>query len=220
MSLRAQSKSTYIALAIAFIGLVASIVTALNYPAVESLGTKVRLPVFHGATTWANLVVFVALALAALAFLITNDERAYRKSEALRWVAIGMWIAGSILGFLSALNTWDFTGSQTPVLQLLMADPRLVIQVIVALVGLIVLILPMVFDSRKVLAAADLIFPLGTFAGLAWAMNAGRALHPDSPVMNSSEFKIKALFFMMFGFMLIFAFAASFAITKLRAAKK
>lgn len=60
------------------LGLIAAIVFALNYPAVENLGSKVRLPVFHGALTWANLMVFAALGIAALVYLIKGCDKAYR----------------------------------------------------------------------------------------------------------------------------------------------
>lgn len=210
------AKGKIIALWTAIIAFVGAVITALNYPAVEGIGTKVRLPVFHGAMTWANLVILALLALLALNFLIRKTDSGYGYSEAFRWVAIAMWIIGSVLGFIAALNTWDFTGSQTPVIQLLMGDPRLVIQLIVALSGLIVLILPTITESRKILAGVDLAFPILTFAGLSWAVNAGRALHPDSPVLNSDELKIKFLFFLMFGLLLLASLAAGYLIKQVR----
>lgn len=202
--------------AVGALGLIAAITFALNYPAVENLGSKVRLPVFHGALTWANLMVFAALGLVALVYLIKGNEKAYRWTEALRFISVIMWIVGTVLGFLAAMNTWDFTGSQTPMLTLLMSDPRLVIQIVVALFGLALFVLPLIVESHKVRAAVDFIFVLVMAVGLGWAMNAGKALHPDSPVMNSDEFIIKALFFCMVISNLVMAAGFSSAIVAYR----
>ena len=198
------------------LGLIAAIVFALNYPAVENLGSKVRLPVFHGALTWANLMVFAALGIAALVYLIKGCDKAYRWTEALRFMAVVMWIVGTVLGFLAAMNTWDFTGSQTPMFELLMADPRLVIQIVVALLGIALFVLPLIIESQKGRAVADFVFVIVMAVGLGWAMNAGKALHPDSPVMNSDEFIIKALFFCMVISNLVMAAGFSSAIVAYR----
>ena len=179
------------------LGLAAAITFALNYPAVESLGAKVRLPVFHGALTWANLMVFVPFGIMALVYVIKGNEQAYRWTSALRIVTVSMWLVGTVLGFLAAMNTWDFTGSKTPMMQLLMSDPRLVAQIVIGLCGIALFVLPLIVESKKVRAVIDFIFVFATGAGLSWAMTAGKALHPDSPVLNSDDLVIKALFFAM-----------------------
>lgn len=179
------------------LGLAAAVTFALNYPAVESLGAKVRLPVFHGALTWATLMVFAAFGIMALVHLIRGTEQTYRWTSALRVVGVCMWLVGTVLGFLAAMNTWDFTGSKTPMMELLMADPRLVAQIVIGLFGLALFVLPLIIESKKGRAFADLIFTVATFGGLGWAMSAGKALHPDSPVLNSDDFIIKAIFFAM-----------------------
>lgn len=182
---------------VGLLGLIAAVTCALNYPAVESLGAKVRLPVFHGALTWANLMVFVPFGIMALVYFFKGNEQAYRWVSALRIVTVSMWIVSTVLGFLAAMNTWDFTGSQTPMMELLMSDPRLVAQIVIGLCGIALFVLPLIVESKKVRALVDFIFVFGTGTGLSWAMTAGKALHPDSPVLNSSDFIIKALFFAM-----------------------
>lgn len=202
------------------LGLISSLTIALNYPAVENLGSKVRLPVFHGALTWANLIVFVAMALAAIIYFIRNSEQSYRWVSALRVVSVCMWLVGTVLGFLAAMNTWDFTGSKTPMVELLMADPRLVAQIIIGLAGLALFVLPLIVESHKVRAMIDFLFVAGTLGGLGWAMTAGKALHPDSPVLNSTEFVIKALFFGMVISNLVMAAGLSSAIVSTRSISK
>lgn len=181
------------------IGLVAALAFTLSFPAVEGLGSKVRLPVFHGALTWVNLGGFALLGVAAIAFLATRG-RFYAAVEALRWVSIGAWLTGSALGFAAAIGTWDFTGSQSSPLEVAMADPRMIAQFWIVLLGMGVLALPLVFDDRRWLAIGD-----AGFVAVAWAvlLNAvlgpGRALHPDSPVLNSDEIFIKLMFFGIVG---------------------
>ena len=179
------------------LGLAASVLFALNYPAVELLGTKVRLPVFHGASTWANLMIFGGMLISAILYIKSGADQDYNRSFAFRVVAISMWSIGTILGFLAAFNTWDFTGAVTPAWQLMMEDPRLVIQVVVTLLGFGVLVVPLIVESKRGKAWVDAAFVLVVWIGLLVAMNAGSDLHPDSPVMNSDEFLIKALFFAM-----------------------
>lgn len=198
------------------LGLISAVTFALNYPAVESLGSKVRLPVFHGALTWATLMVFAAFGIVALIYIIKGNEKMYSWTTALRIVGIVMWFVGTVLGFLAAMNTWDFTGSKTPMMELLMADPRLVIQIVISLFGLALFVLPLIIESQKGRAIADFIFAAATFGGLGWAMSAGKALHPDSPVMNSDEFIIKALFFAMVISNLVMAAGFSSAIVSAR----
>jgi hypothetical protein len=177
------------------VGLVAAAGFTLAFPAVEGLGTKVRLPVFHGAMTWVNLALFSVLAILAIAFLATSRRALYSWIEAARFVAVPMWVVGSALGFMAALNTWDFTGSKASPLTVAAADPRLAAQFWIMMLGLGLLALGLLVDDRRWLAAAD-----AGFVAVAWAillraiLGPGRALHPDSPVLNSEEILIKLMF--------------------------
>ncbi len=177
-------------------GLAGAAVCTFTFPAVEGLGTKVRLPVFHGAMTWVNLAAFTMLAVAAATYLITTRGRLYRFAEALRWISVPLWVVGSVLGYLAAMNTWDFSGSSASPMEVAMADPRLTAQFWIMLAGLAVIALGFLIDDERWLAGIDI-----GFVGFTWAvlmraiLGPGRALHPDSPVMNSDEIGIKLLFF-------------------------
>lgn len=199
------------------VGLVVSAVFALNFPAVEGLGTKVRLPVFHGALTWVNLALFAVLGVVAVSYLVTRKDAVYVWAEAVRWVAIPAWVIGSALGLLAALNTWDFTGSKSSPLEVAMADPRLVAQFWIMIAGLGVLALALLIDEALWLAAADVAFVLLAWVVLLQAiLGRGRALHPDSPVMNSEEVFIKLMFLgIVLGFVLA-SFGAALAIKRWR----
>jgi hypothetical protein len=177
-------------------GLVGAALFTLNFPAVQGLGNKVRLPVFHGALTWVNLAAFTVLALLGLAYLVLQRDNIYRWEEAVRFISVPIWVVGSGLGLLAALGTWDFTGSKSSPLAVAGADPRLVAQAWIMLAGLALLALGLLIEERRWLAVGDTLF-----VAIAWAvimravLGPGRALHPDSPVLNSDEIIIKLLFF-------------------------
>lgn len=177
--------------------LIAAAGFVVAFPAVEGLGNKVKLPVFHGALTWVNLALFTALGLAGLVYVFSRSARIYPWEEALRWVGISIWATGSLLGFTAAMQTWDFTGaSSSSRLEIVGADPRLMAQFWIMLAGLALIAIGLLIEDRLWLAAGDVIFVVFTWMVLLRAvLGPGRALHPDSPVLNSDELGIKALFF-------------------------
>lgn len=199
------------------VALVAAFFFAASFPAVEGLGTKVRLPVFHGAMTWVNLAAFALLGLSAIAYLVTRRLSIYRWEEGLRWVAIPMWVLGSVLGLLAALNTWDFTGSKASPMSLVMADPRLTAQFWILLAGLALLAFGAMIDDKWLLSALDLGFVVVAWAVLLRAIiGPGRALHPDSPVMNSDEIMIKVLFLGIVASLAVASLTAAWLIARWR----
>lgn len=205
--------------ALILVGVVMAAACTLLFPAVEGLGTKVRLPVFHGAMTWVNLAAFSIVALLALVYIVTGKQVLYAAEEGLRWVAIPMWLLGSVLGLLAALNTWDFTGSQSSPIEVAMDDPRLVAQFWILLAALAVSALALVVDERKLLSGADLAFVAFMWSVILTAvLGPGRALHPDSPVMNSDEIFIKLMFFGIVGGIGMAAAGAAWLIARARGA--
>lgn len=206
--------------AVVVAGLAGAVACTLSFPAVEGLGTKVRLPVFHGAMTWVNLGAFTLVALAALAFLATTNMRFYRFAEGMRWIAVPMWLTGSVLGLLAALNTWDFTGSKSSPLEVAAIDPRLLAQLWILLAALAVIALDLILDDRRWLAGADVAFVAFMWVVLMRAvLGPGRALHPDSPVMNSDEILIKLLFFGIVASIAVATLGAAWMVVRWRTAQ-
>lgn len=166
-------------------------------PPVEVLGPKVRLPIFHGGSTWVNLMLFALLGVTAVVYLVRGSGRVYAWEMSLRSVAAPLWLVNSVLGLIAAMNTWDFSGSKTSPLVAVRQDPRLMAQfwVLLAIVVLALLV-TLVLESRRHKAMADLGFVLVMTALLAnvFLDPRKRALHPDSPVLNSG-WEIKAPFF-------------------------
>lgn len=191
-----------------------AVFTTSRFPAVEGLGTKVRLPVFHGALTWANLVIFALLAIVAIAFVTTRRDGAFTFASGLRWVSVPMWLAGSGLGLYAALGTWDLTGSKSSVFSVVTADPRLMAQFWVLLLGLLLLLLPLFVESALVIASGDIVFNIAMWTLMLRAIfGPGRALHPDSPVWNSPEMMIKLLFVGIFVALTASALFAAWAVS-------
>ncbi|MHB9002839.1 MAG: hypothetical protein ACYC6C_02075 [Coriobacteriia bacterium] len=174
----------------AFVFLIAAIALTQTIPAVQGLGDKVRLPMFHGASTWVNLGAFSLMGLAGLGYVLTKRPTLYRWSAGFRWVASTMWLANTALGVIAAMNTWDFTGSKSAPFMVIREDPRLMAQFILLIVIAAVLLFQHIAASDTWRAFMD-----AGYAALLWVVlglmvfgNAeARALHPDSPVLNSGS---------------------------------
>lgn len=221
----AQQRITYASTAFGgFLGL--ALALALTFPSESVLGDKVKLPIFHGAFTWANLVVFTALGIFAIGYLIVHRkggvlaDRVYGWERGVRWVGAGMWLMGTVMGFIAALQTWDFSASKSSPFEAVLADPRLMAQIYVAVGVLVLLILDWILDERWHKALAD-----GTFVVVMWSLlinvfvnPEARALHPDSPVLNSGM-DIQWRFFVIFGSLTAAAFLLAYILRVLYAVK-
>lgn len=206
--------SIFALIAGAVVALALAVFAASRFPPVEGLGTKVRLPVFHGALTWANLAVFALMALLAIVFIATRRAGVFRYGGGLRWISAPMWLVGSGLGLYAALNTWDLTGSQSSVFSVVTADPRLMAQFSVLLLAFLLLLLPLFVESALGLAIGDIGFNVAMWTLMLRAiLGPGRALHPDSPVWNSPEMMIKLIFVGIFVALFASALLAAWAVS-------
>jgi len=170
-----------------------------SIPAVEGLGDKVKLPLFHGGSTWVSLMLFAAMGVLAVIYLFTRSDSVYAWEVGLRAVAAPLWLMNSVLGLLAALSTWDFTGSRELPIMAVRQDPRLVAQMVLLLgVAMVLLLDWLVLERRFHKAIADLTFTVIAAVLLSdiFLDPAKRALHPDSPVLNSG-WEIKGPFFGM-----------------------
>ena len=194
-----KPSSVTVGVVAAAVVVLSAVVAYLLYtiPAVKGLGDKVKLPLFHGASTWVDLMLFVLMGIVAVAYLATRRDGVYAWEVGLRSIAAPLWLLNSVLGLMAALNTWDFTGSKESPLSSVMQDPRLVAQMIILLCVAILLLLDwLVLEKRTHKAIADVIFVAIGVVLLSdiFLDPAKRALHPDSPVLNSG-FEIKGPFF-------------------------
>lgn len=203
---------TVLLLCVGFV--VAALLLTNLIPPVEGLGDKVRLPMFHGGSTWVNLVTFSLMGIAGLVYLLTSRRGAYAWSAGLRWVSAPLWLLNTVLGVIAAMGTWDFTGSSQSPLVVITEDPRLMTQFILLLVLVALLLLDHIVESDGVRAFGDVVF-----AGLMWVLlytrvfanEAARALHPDNPVLNSAA-DIQLPFFAIVGSLFVAAMLAAWLV--------
>ncbi|MCL2379874.1 MAG: hypothetical protein FWC81_03720 [Coriobacteriia bacterium] len=179
------------------LGMAAAIGLISTFPPVVGLGTLVRLPIFHGAFTWASIFVFFLLGTVGFATYAMYRPGMYEWSKALRFTAIGLWVVNFIFGLIAANFTWDFSATTQPALMWLMQEPRIRFQLSVSLLGIGMLMLPLIFLKRRTLALFDGIYGYATLIMLAAVRIFGETLHPDNPVLNSPEDGIRALFYVI-----------------------
>ncbi|MDR3685922.1 MAG: hypothetical protein P4L93_03035 [Coriobacteriia bacterium] len=190
-------------------------VLVMSIPPVVGLGNKVKLPLLHGGSTWVNLMIFTLMGVFGLVYVFTRNERLYAWEVGFRAVAAPLWLVNSVLGFIAASSTWDFSGSKTSELVIIGADPRLRAQILL-LFGVAVLLLLdwLVLENRLYKAVADVVFTAAMIVLMSdlFLDPVKRAMHPDSPVLNSG-WDIKAPFFGMvvaiFGVMLVLSWLAA-----------
>ncbi len=172
-------------------------VLVMRLPDVVGLGSRVKLPIFHGASTWVDLMLFVLMGIAAIIYVAGRSDRVYAWEVGLRAVAMPLWALNSVLGLVAALNTWDFTASKQSPLVVASQDPRLTAQLVLLLgIGIVLLLDWLVHEKRVHKALTDLAFVVVAAYLLSdiFLDPAKRALHPDSPVLNSG-WEIKGPFF-------------------------
>ncbi|MCL2438422.1 MAG: hypothetical protein FWE48_05770 [Coriobacteriia bacterium] len=172
---------------VALLGFIASIALVMRFPPVVELEELVRLPVFHGALTWASFVLFLLLGILGLWAYFGKSAKTYSWSQAIRYSVIGLWILNFAMGLTIAALFWDFSASsQSPILYLAM-EPRIRLQFAVSILGIAVLILPTIFERWRTLALFDGVYGFGTLVLTYVALSFGQSLHPSNPVMSSEE---------------------------------
>lgn len=203
-TLSPEGRAGVLAGALAFA--IAAIVLAGRIPAVEGLGDKVRLPIFHGGSTWVNLITFGIMGLFGLLYVLLRREDLYRWAAGFRAVSAAMWVTNTVLGVIAAMNTWDFSGSQQAPISVVREDPRLMAQFQLLLLLIIVLIVQSMVEGRGVRAFLDFAYAstMGIWLWIVLGSPQARALHPDSPVLNSGS-EIQMPFFAIVGCILIAA---------------
>lgn len=196
------ARLTLLALAVAFV--VAALLLTQTIPAVEGLGEKVRLPIFHGGSTWVNLMTFSIMGAFGLAYVVAGREDLYRWAAGFRGVSSVLWVTNGALGVVAAMQTWDFSGSSQAPLSVIREDPRLMAQFQLLAILAVVLIIDALIESRKIRAFLDFCYAvtMGVWLSVVLSSPVARSLHPDNPVLNSGS-EIQTPFFAIVGTMLV-----------------
>ncbi|MDH4139729.1 MAG: hypothetical protein OEV43_04080, partial [Coriobacteriia bacterium] len=165
-------------------------------PAVKLLGDNVRLPIFHGGSTWVSLATFTLAGLLAAAYLATRSEGVYRWAAGFWIVSVPLWVLNTVLGVIAAMRTWDFSGSSVSPILAIREDPRLLAQFELLLILALVVAADFMYSSHRVRALLNVVFLVVMWSLLGWVFlnPQAKALHPDNPVLNSG-WEIKGPFF-------------------------
>jgi hypothetical protein len=169
------SRNTRIVLVV--VTLLAAVVcaaVALNIPEDAKLGAMVRFVMFHGASTWVNMLTFTLAGVFSAAF-IAGVKGLGRWGEAFRWISLPMWAVNTVLGILSMEWLWG---------DILWTEPRLWMTFGLLAGSLIVLGVQLVVDHPKVPAALDGIIAVTLWVLVLFLPN---LFHPDSPVFSSGN---------------------------------
>lgn len=149
------------------------IIVALS-PADQQLGPVVRLLYFHGAATWVNLGVFTLAAVAGGLFVVRGTESWYGWARALRYVAVVLWIANTLMGVESMRRVWG---------GVLWTEPRLRMTFWILIASFVVVAVELAVGNKRLSGALDV-----GLAVLLWSLilTTPNLFHPESPVLNSS----------------------------------
>ena len=193
---RPSRSTTLVALGLALLFIVGSLVLTRSIPVERVLGTRIYLPIFHGASTWVDIMLFAIMGVFAVAHLATRRSDLYAWEVGFRAIASPLWLLNTGLGLMAALGTWDFTGSQSSPFAEAIKDPRLSAQFWLLVCLVLVLALITLLDKLWQKSVADLgyLAVMAVLLGDVLINPTKRALHPDNPVLNSG-WDIKGPFF-------------------------
>ncbi|MCL2403285.1 MAG: hypothetical protein FWC86_03510 [Coriobacteriia bacterium] len=197
-SQRPQSQRDWVWPALlAALGLISGLLLMMRFPPVVGLGSLVRLPVFHGALTWASFILFFLLGVVGLWAFFSQKESLYTWSKSLRYSVIALWILNFAMGIFAATLTWDFSGTTEPAITWMAQEPRIRLQFAVSMIGIAILILPLIFEKWRIRALFDGVYGFLTLIMVYIALNFGQSLHPSNPAMSSEESIIRHTFLLM-----------------------
>ena len=150
-------------------------------PAEAMLGQYLKLVLFHGASTWVNLVTFTVAGALAVAFLVNGRPGTYAYAASARYVSFALWIFNTALGMLSARLTWG---------DAFIREPRLQASFWILLLLGLAMALDIMMDKPRLHSAFDIGIMVAVWV---FVFLTPRDIHPNSPVM-ASGWDIKLLF--------------------------
>ena len=150
-------------------------------PADAMLGNYLKLVLFHGGSTWVNLLTFTAAGALAAAFLVNGRPGTYAYTASARYVSFGLWIFNTVLGMLSARLTWGDS---------FIREPRLQASFWILVVLGIAIAVDIMMDKPRLHAAFDIGIMVAVWA---FVFVTPKDIHPNNPVL-ASGWQIQALF--------------------------
>jgi hypothetical protein len=161
-------------------GLVVLTTGALLIPADKTLGPATRWVFVHGAVTWTGILATLGAGVVALCLLLSRGQGpgSVRIGSAL-WrlssIALLFWAVSLGLGFPVMKMSWG---------GVLWNEPRLLMSMEIVFLLLVVWVVGLVVENRRVLAFASL---AATVAMVALLLMTSGAFHPDNPIFGSGS---------------------------------
>ena len=154
-------------------------------PPDAKLGTMVRFVMFHGASTWVNMLTFTLAGVLGLLYVISSRAALGRWGEAFRWISLPLWTINTVLGVLSMQLIWG---------GILWDEPRLMMTFALEVAAIVILAVQLIFDHPKVPAVLDALLATALWGMVLLLPN---MFHPDSPVFSSGNWEYIGRFFGM-----------------------
>ena len=163
------------------LALVACAACVAFVPAEAMLGQYLKLVLFHGASTWINLLTFTAAGVLAIAYLVNARPGTYAYAASARYVSFGLWIFNTGLGMLSARLTWG---------DAFIREPRLQASFWILLLLGLAIALDIMMDKPRLHCAFDIGIMVAVWT---FVLVTPKDIHPNNPVL-ASGWDIKGLF--------------------------
>lgn len=164
--------------AVMALSVVASAVLVAAVPVEVRLGQLLKLVLFHGASTWVDLLAFTVQMLLGAAFLVMGGPLLYSWARTLRYIAPVWWAANTLMGIVSMRLAWG---------GFVWSEPRMRMTLWILVASFALLGLDQFLERRRLLAAGDVAMGV-----LLWSLvlTSAKVMHPDSPVFASGGLMI------------------------------
>jgi len=151
-------------------------------PAEHSLGTHIRIVYLHGAWVWASITIFSLSAACGGIGLLTHRKAFHCWSNAFGRTGLFLWITYLPLSLWAMQTNWN---------GLFLAEPRWRLALVFAISG-VLLQVGLSLANKPVLTS---VLNIAYFISLVAAIqNTSNVMHPASPIVNSSAWKIQLFF--------------------------
>jgi hypothetical protein len=157
-------------------------VTLLLSPEDRVLGPRTKLVFLHGALILASLLLYGAAGVAALVYLFSRNDRAYRAAAGIWTAAVAANAASLPTGLYAAKVIWG---------GFFWHEPRVLANAVMLLLSLAIAGVALLSANRRGMA---LLYAGAAGLFLALIRQAGRIMHPVNPIGSSDSWALKLSF--------------------------
>ncbi len=162
-------------------------------PLERTLGSGIRLVLFHGAWVWVGITIYAIAGILGLFGLITHRETINRYSIAAGRTGLVFWVTYLPMSLIVMQVFWN---------GFFFDEPRWRIPFMLGVVGLLIQVGSWMLDRLIIGSSLNVIFAL--VMGISM-LGLTSILHPDSPVTSSNSITIQFNFVVVFIILIIAA---------------